>query len=432
MNMACTASQSRRADEDARCRGLAAAYVAALRDGEPAAAADVLATGLSAGIPPVRLLDCVVTPAMHEIGRLWERAEITVADEHVATAITHRALARVYPAMLHALPGSRSRVVLAGVEGERHGLGARIVADVLEGAGHDVVDLGTDVPHDALIDAVERHAPAAVGLSATLAESAAPMVRAIRAIHALGTGAVVLVGGQAVPWALRADSRVTYRASAEAALVALRGLDAASPVHALASGRQTRQAGGHGDEPAGPEAQLARSTEAAAGAADEARRLARAAYRYRDLAYRDSLTGVWNRRALDDRLAELSRRGEAVPPVVLVDVDHFKEVNDVHGHEAGDRLLATVSRRIRESVRTGDFVARYGGDEFAVVLMGASADEAIAVAERIRGSVEAAVDIPVTLSVGVSTSGGDRRLALMAADRALYDAKRSGRNRVVS
>jgi diguanylate cyclase (GGDEF)-like protein len=158
--------------------------------------------------------------------------------------------------------------------------------------------------------------------------------------------------------------------------------------------------------------------------------MARTAYRYRDLALRDPMTGLWNRRALDDRLAALADAGQPVPPTVMVDIDHFKRVNDLHGHDAGDRVLAAVAKAISDNVRECDFAARYGGDEFAVLLHGASQEVARHVAERVRTAVAGSLELPVTVSIGIAEQTGDRRLTLLAADRALYEAKRAGRNRV--
>jgi diguanylate cyclase (GGDEF)-like protein len=405
------------------------AYVDALRAGESSAAADVLVEALRSGLAGIWLLDRIVAPALREIGRLWERGEITVADEHLATAITHRVLALVYPELLSALPGSQPRVLLAGVQGEQHALGLRIVADVLEGAGHDVLYLGADVPLAALLDAVRRHAPAAVGLAATLSASAEPLAHAIDALHGLGTGALLLIGGQGVPSVLRSDPRAVYAGSAEDALSVLAG----------APRRTTAQRGPVSIPNAPPapasldgDSILERSTEAAAGAADEARRMARTAYRYRELAFRDPMTGLWNRRALDHRLAALADAGQPVPPTVMVDIDHFKRVNDRYGHEAGDRVLAAVAAAISDNVRDCDFAARYGGDEFAVLLYGASQEVARRVAERVRSAVADSLELPVTVSIGIADATGDRRLSLLAADRALYEAKRAGRNCVVA
>jgi diguanylate cyclase (GGDEF)-like protein len=410
------------------CEPLAGAFVAALLRGAPSDAAAVLDDAIARDIPAVRVLDAVVTPALHEIGRRWERAEIDVAGEHLATAITHRVLARLYPELLSALPDSQPRVLVAGVEGEQHALGVRVVADVLEGAGHEVVHLGPDVPHEALVDAVVRHRPAVVGLGATLATAGGPLVRAVDELAALAPRPLLLVGGQGVPAPLRTDPRIHHAASAQQALAALAPLRRRTAAPGAAADVTTDPRGGR--TAAG--GFLERSTEAAAGAADEARRLARTAYRFRELAYRDPLTSVWNRRALDDRLGEIARAGLPIPPTVMVDIDFFKEINDVHGHEAGDRVLAAVAAAICANVREGDFVARYGGDEFAILLPGAGEAEARRVAERMRRTVAEAVDLPVTLSIGVGAQTQDRRLALLAADKALYEAKRAGRNRVAA
>ncbi|WP_432510856.1 GGDEF domain-containing protein [Kineococcus sp. SYSU DK001] len=157
--------------------------------------------------------------------------------------------------------------------------------------------------------------------------------------------------------------------------------------------------------------------------------------RLRTAAVTDGLTGVGNRRALDEALEAAvgdARRTGSPLSVLLLDLDHFKALNDTHGHEAGDDALRAVGSLLRTGLPAGAFAARYGGEEFCVVLPG-DADGAV-VAEELRGRVEA-LDLlaPVTVSVGVSTlpaHGVSARDLLHAADTALYDAKRGGRNRV--
>jgi two-component system cell cycle response regulator len=126
--------------------------------------------------------------------------------------------------------------------------------------------------------------------------------------------------------------------------------------------------------------------------------------------------------------------------VLMVDVDHFKSVNDRFGHAAGDRALRVVAETLRGNTRVFDSIARYGGEEFVVLMPGTGPDAAVAAAERLRASVAAAAfDTPdgspvhLTVSVGVACSPehpASPDALLAAADQALYDAKRGGRNRV--
>ncbi|MDP9404704.1 MAG: GGDEF domain-containing protein [Actinomycetota bacterium] len=157
------------------------------------------------------------------------------------------------------------------------------------------------------------------------------------------------------------------------------------------------------------------------------------------LADTDGLTGLANRRvfqlALSRELALAQRRGEPCT-LVLLDVDHFKAVNDTYGHQAGDDVLRRVGLALAQAARGTDVPARYGGEEFAVILPACSPVRARAVAERLRVAVVAgAGDVPVTLSAGVATyphDAGDEVSLVAAADRALYRAKRTGRDRVVT
>jgi len=154
----------------------------------------------------------------------------------------------------------------------------------------------------------------------------------------------------------------------------------------------------------------------------------------------DHLTGLPNARAFHERLeAEIRRaRREGAPlSLVLMDVDHFKRVNDGHGHEAGDLVLAEVARRLAAIARTGEMVARVGGEEFAWILPGADGRGAFAAADRGRAAVEAVPVAPagrITVSAGVCElgTGTDTAAALFrGADGALYAAKARGRNRCV-
>ncbi|SCX95418.1 response regulator receiver modulated diguanylate cyclase [Nitrosospira sp. Nl5] len=157
----------------------------------------------------------------------------------------------------------------------------------------------------------------------------------------------------------------------------------------------------------------------------------------------DRLTGVWNRAAIMDCLErELGRaaRESSRVGVVLADLDHFKRVNDTHGHPTGDAVLQEAARRMRLALRPYDRIGRYGGEEFLVTAPGCTLSEAMALAERIRDSISAGpVDcqsgvIPMTASLGVAVGGNrtgeDAGMLIAAADEALYRAKRAGRNRV--
>ncbi len=153
----------------------------------------------------------------------------------------------------------------------------------------------------------------------------------------------------------------------------------------------------------------------------------------------DSLTGLHNRRAFDEHLPrEVARSQRLGEPfcLLMIDIDHFKRLNDTYGHPAGDAVLRSVARAIAGCTRPSDLVARYGGEEFAVVLSGIDSGQALAVAERIRRQVALAETglHRVTVSVGVAqyqpSAGDDAELLLSRADQALYAAKHGGRNRV--
>ena len=158
----------------------------------------------------------------------------------------------------------------------------------------------------------------------------------------------------------------------------------------------------------------------------------------------DSLTGLDNRRAMEERgPIEMKRAQRFGTPVslVLCDLDHFKAINDKHGHEAGDAALRTVARVLRGALRETDVLGRWGGEEFMAVLVDTNARPAVEVAERMRAAVHAAKfdDLPfgATISLGVSTvdqvkaPGAAWDSLIKEADQLLYQAKKEGRNRVI-
>lgn len=158
----------------------------------------------------------------------------------------------------------------------------------------------------------------------------------------------------------------------------------------------------------------------------------------RELSLTDGLTGLYNRRYLEIVLqndVEHGLRYGRDLAVIMLDLDHFKEYNDTFGHPAGDRALQQVARCLRQVVRASDVIARYGGEEFMVVLPETDVRGAVSVAEDIRASVAGLVDLEqrLTISLGVAALQPDQDQAdalIKRADQALYQAKRSGRNRV--
>jgi two-component system, cell cycle response regulator len=165
----------------------------------------------------------------------------------------------------------------------------------------------------------------------------------------------------------------------------------------------------------------------------------------RQLATRDQLTGLLNRREFDRIMAEeaeRSRRFGHPLALVMVDIDHFKAVNDTHGHLAGDAVLREVAKTLTAQLRTVDRVARIGGEEFALVLVQTGRSAATEVAQRVVKAVaaspviiESGVSLRLTISAGLAVLPEDvswLELLIGAADRSLYAAKRGGRNRVMT
>lgn len=158
----------------------------------------------------------------------------------------------------------------------------------------------------------------------------------------------------------------------------------------------------------------------------------------------DPLTGLFNRRYMDETLfRELSRaRRKSCPlSIVMIDVDHFKSINDRYGHEAGDTVLRAAAEHIRANVREGDLVCRFGGEEMVILMPECDVQDAGARAEKLRGVIRALhvsygghTIGPVTASFGVASyphHGGDETVLIACADKAMYQAKAAGRDRVV-
>jgi two-component system cell cycle response regulator len=162
-----------------------------------------------------------------------------------------------------------------------------------------------------------------------------------------------------------------------------------------------------------------------------------------EMALYDALTGLNNRRSLERRLPamiETARARGAALTMMVLDIDHFKRVNDTYGHDVGDRVLNGFGAQLRDTVRSGDLICRLGGEEFVVVMPGADAAEAARIAERARRTTEsreflvdgAAGSVSITVSIGLAEwrENWNHAELYRRADRALYLSKSAGRNRV--
>ena len=153
----------------------------------------------------------------------------------------------------------------------------------------------------------------------------------------------------------------------------------------------------------------------------------------RKLSEKDGLTGLWNRRKFEEQLTYNANMLERYPEtptscLALVDIDHFKRINDERGHDEGDRVIKLVSKVLLQGVRNTDFVARVGGEEFAVIMPHTSAKEAEIVLNRLRIAVDIHAELSVTISLGYTDLTANSTRSYKCADIALYEAKSSGRN----
>lgn len=177
--------------------------------------------------------------------------------------------------------------------------------------------------------------------------------------------------------------------------------------------------------------------------ASSRRKLAASLERVQQLASHDELTGIWNRRSLMEALERERNQAErsAAPfSVAMIDLDHFKRINDTHGHTAGDDVLRMFAATVSKAMRATDVFGRYGGEEFVMILVGATPEQAMIGMERIRAALGEtawsmiAPDLTVTLSAGIAgyRKGETMGTLLQRADLALYQAKDAGRNTIIA
>lgn len=406
--------------------GPPARYAAAMVEGRGDDAERVALDALSDGMSVATLYETVMAPAMAQVGGLWAAGEMTVADEHLASALNLKVMASVYGASLADRPRpSAGRVLLAGVEGDRHGIGVRMAGDVIDLAGFELVYLGEDVSTARLLSSIATAHPDLVAIGVPSLAAAPTAESTVAAVRQAFPDAPILLGGQGVTETIgfvrdvvQVTSLGELTRQIAGAIPADRSGDPPPPVGLALAARQSA---------ARPDASSEdRLLEIAVDSAENARAGARAAEAYRRLAYEDPLTGVANRRAFEERIVNLIEEGKPAT-LVLIDLDRFKQINDRFGHLAGDRLLVAVASVLESTSDARHFLARIGGDEFALLL------EAVSVEAARRRAVELLAKLrldpiasQVTVTCGVSSLDGDRRQALLAADLALYRGKAAG------
>ncbi|HEU4657216.1 MAG TPA: B12-binding domain-containing protein [Capillimicrobium sp.] len=196
---------------------LAAELLDALLAGDTARAELIALDAVGGRLSLTDLYVDVITPALHEIGERWQRGELSVADEHLATGIVEDVMARVGRSGTRLPRRSRERLLLAGAENEGHVVGLRMLADLAEGAGFDVRYLGAAVPADALADLTRRLEPRIVCLTASVGAPSAAVVEAVEAVLEI-EDVDVLLGGTGVPLTLQGRMRVHHAADVREAM----------------------------------------------------------------------------------------------------------------------------------------------------------------------------------------------------------------------
>ena len=216
-------------------RSLATRFSEALRRGARNEAEAAVDAALDRGVDIAAIHTQMIEPAMRSIGELWERGEISAGEEHLATAISEDIAALISHRVLDAPPASRERVMMSAVQGEHHVLGLRLAADVLEGAGYDVLYLGADVPLDALLTACRIHRPDVVGLTVGMSLNVPTVIREVHEVTQLEHAPRAMVGGRAAADAVRYGLSVPVVAHSDEVLAAVEALLAAPPTDSMIS-----------------------------------------------------------------------------------------------------------------------------------------------------------------------------------------------------
>lgn len=190
--------------------------------GDRAGALSLVEGALNAAISVPEIMLNVIQPAQYELGRRWERDEISVADEHVGTAIAYLALNQLYEVLPRANPRAQS-VVIACVQGEQHDLGARMIADLCEMDGFDVIYLGANVPTESLLRLIDERRPGAVLLSATMTWNLPELERTVERVEEMAVP--VLTGGQASTWLGDQADALALDATSESPLLMISRLE---------------------------------------------------------------------------------------------------------------------------------------------------------------------------------------------------------------
>jgi len=194
----------------ARVGELEAAYVSALLAADEIAAEIAIREAMEAGLGAAEISELIVAPALWQVGELWQRGEISVADEHVATEISIRVLALQHEAQRVARARGRHRVLLAAPAGERHVVALRMVGNLLSAAGYSIVMLGADVPADALVACVRRYEPDVICLTLTMPLLAGQMLNSIVHVQAARPATRFVVGGRGLSVQLRSRPGVEF------------------------------------------------------------------------------------------------------------------------------------------------------------------------------------------------------------------------------
>ncbi len=177
---------------------LSGPFLLGLLGGDEAAIEEIVSRARSRGVDTALVVRDLVMPALSEVGRMWERGEVSVAEEHLATALATRVVARSAGAATLPLGPGRPRILLACLAGEFHDVGIRLLSDVARESGWDAESLGANVPREALVRFVAQRPPAALALSVSLAGHVPEAARTIEEVRAAAPGITVLVGGLAI------------------------------------------------------------------------------------------------------------------------------------------------------------------------------------------------------------------------------------------
>ncbi|MGM0367770.1 MAG: diguanylate cyclase [Actinomycetota bacterium] len=390
---------------------LAKNYLNAILEGEKEKASYFVSEALK---EEARLEDIylyVFQPSQYELGRLWQLGKIDVATEHYGTAITHSIMAQLYPRILSS-EKMGLKFLGACINGEQHEIGIRMLADLLELKGWDTYYLGSNTPPGSMVKKIKEREIDLVGISATMTYNLGNVDALIKKIRSEARDVKIMVGG----YPFRVDENLWKAIGADGygKDAGQASWQAATLVKKSKTSKKTKAsrsfAGSSKTEVQNKKrlySKLADINNELLTAQRELEKknieLEKLNKKLEEMAIRDPLTSLYNRRFFYQKIEEEINRARRLNygmVVAMADINNFKQVNDSHGHEEGDKVLKKFASIVENNLRKGmDSAYRWGGDEFLILLVDSNLEKAEKVLKRLDSNLRSYLQ-EVSLSYG--------------------------------